>query len=49
MTVRNVVITLILAVLPRPILSKEIVIKMATIAPDGSPWHQSLLKIPAAR
>jgi TRAP-type transport system periplasmic protein len=45
MTVRNVVMTLILAMLPRPILSKEIVIKMATIAPNGSPWHQSLLQM----
>jgi TRAP-type transport system periplasmic protein len=45
MTVRTILMTLLLAVLPRPILSKEIVIKMATIAPDGSPWHQSLLKM----
>ena len=45
MTLRNILMTLILAVQPRPILSKDIVIKMATIAPSGSPWAQSLLKM----
>jgi predicted anti-sigma-YlaC factor YlaD len=41
MTLRNIIVTLILAALPRPVLSKEIQINLGTIAPDGSPWHQA--------
>lgn len=43
MNARSIVMTLILAAMPpRSAVSKDIVIKLGTIAPDGSPWHQSL-------
>ena len=40
-----IVITLALLVTASPALAKPIVIKMGTVAPEGSPWHEVLVQM----